>query len=322
MFGSVWLTAAALALLSSPPPAAGAGAMAVAPLPPVWTAASRTSGRVRHPTGVGVGVGVGTGAGVGIGVGDLKVRPDARRSGRSCLRELVRLSIPFKRAPKTRGVDTPVIVTGPIRGMKLTPMWGKRPALMDCIFALTFYRMAPVVLRSGVDELRYSSVYSYRNVATTNVLSRHSYGLAIDVFEVRGPGNARANVKKDWVKAMGRPGRCIGPVRSRKARLLRGLVCNLEKSRIMSLIMTPDTDYAHRDHFHMACLKSTERPHHRTRYAGRPKGRTYIPGRAVRRSRRRRARRRRAARRRRRAVRRRAARRRSRRRRSSPRRRR
>jgi Extensin-like protein C-terminus len=265
--------------------------MAVAPLPPVWTAASRTSGLVHHRPGVSVELGV------GVGIGGLEVRKGARRSGRKCLRELVRLGIPFKRAPRTRGVDTPVIVTGPVRGLKLSPMWGKRPALMDCIFALSFYRMAPVVLRSGVNELLYSSVYSYRKVAGTNVLSRHSYGLAIDVFEVRGPGKARANVKKDWVKAVGRPGHCIGPVRSRKARLLRGLACNLEKSRILSLIMTPDTDYAHRDHFHMACLKASERRHHRVRYAGRPKGRTWIPGRAVRRPRRSRARRRRVARR-------------------------
>lgn len=289
--------------------------MAVAPLPPVWIAASRTSGLVhRRPGG---GVGAGAGVGVGVGAGGLEVRTGARQSGRKCLRELVRLGIPFTRAPKTRGVDTPVIITGPIRGLKLAPMWGKRPALMDCIFALAFYRMAPVVLQSGVNEFLYSSVYSYRKVAGTNVLSRHSYGLAIDVFAVRGPGKARANVKKDWVKAMGRPGHCIGPVRSRKARLLRGLVCNLEKSRILSLIMTPDTDYAHRDHFHMACLKATERRHHRGRYAGRPKGRTWIPGRAVRRSRRRRARRRRRRRARRRSARRRSVRRRSARRRSA-----
>ena len=40
----------------------------------------------------------------------------------------------------------------------------------------------PLVLRSGVNELRYSSVYSYRTVAGSGVLSRHAYGLAIDVF--------------------------------------------------------------------------------------------------------------------------------------------
>jgi len=301
MVVSGWLTAVALAFSSTPP--ASAGSMPVTPLPPVWTATSLTAVNTRPPAGVVAG--------------GLKVREGARRSGRRCLRELVRLSIPFKRAGRTRGVDTPVIITGPIRGLRLTPMWAKRPALMDCIFALTFYRMAPVVLGSGVNELRYSSVYSYRTVAGSGVLSRHSYGLAIDVFEVRGPGKVRANVKKDWVKAMGRPGRCIGPVRSRKARLLRGLVCRLEKSRILSLIMTPDTDYAHRDHFHMAGLKATEKAHRRVRYAGRPKGRTWIPGRAVRRSRRHRARRRRRRSARRRSARRRSARRRSARRRSA-----
>lgn len=268
--------------------------MPVTPLPPAWTTTSRTAAGVAVPAS--------------FGGGDLKVRADVRRSARRCLKELVRLSIPFKRAGWTKGIETPVIVTGPIRGLRLTPKWGKRPALMDCVFALTFYRMAPVVLRAGVNELLYSSVYSYRNVAGTRVRSRHAYGLAIDVFEVRGPGKVQASVKKDWVKAMGRPGNCIGPVTSRKARLLRGLACALEKSRILSLLMTPDTDYAHRDHFHMAGLKATEKPHRRIRYAGRPKGRTWIPGRAVRKPTRRTLRRRRVAARRR-AARRKAARR-------------
>ena len=42
--GSDQITAAALAFSSAPPPAAGT--MAVAPLPPVWIAASRTSGPI------------------------------------------------------------------------------------------------------------------------------------------------------------------------------------------------------------------------------------------------------------------------------------
>lgn len=225
--------------------------MLVAPLPPAWSAAS--PGAVYAP----------------LSPPGPRVRPGAARSSLTCLRELRRLRIPHRSHRPTRGVRTPVVITGPIRGLHLGPRWGRKPALMDCRFALTLYRAAPVVLRSGFDRLLYSSIYSYRNVAGTRHLSRHAHGLAIDVYELRGPGGLKAVVKTDWVKARGRPGDCVGGVRSRKARLMRGLICNLEKTRQFHLILTPDSDYAHRDHFHLSGLKQGERPHRRTRFAGR-----------------------------------------------------
>lgn len=195
-------------------------------------------------------------------------RPTRAISPRVCLARLRRLGVAFRRASPRRGLVTPVVITGPVNGLKLTPMWGRRPALMDCRFALILHRIAPIVRRVGVDELRYSAFYSYRYVSGTGRLSRHASGMAADIFEVRGPGGLRANLLKDWVKAKGRPGDCVAGVTSRKGRVLRRLACALEHSGVLFQVMTPDSDYAHRNHYHLSGLRVGERPL-KNRYAGR-----------------------------------------------------
>ncbi len=189
-------------------------------------------------------------------------------SSQACLARLSQLRVPFHRGRPRRGLVTPVVITGPVNGLKLTPMWGRRPALMDCRFALLLHRIAPIIRRVGVDELRYSGFYSYRYVAGSGRLSRHANGMAADIFAVRGPGGLRANVLKDWVKAKGRAGDCVAGVTSRKGSVLRRLACALEYSGILFQVMTPDSDYAHRNHYHLSGLRVGERPL-KNRFAGR-----------------------------------------------------
>lgn len=195
-------------------------------------------------------------------------KPILAISSQACLARLRHLRVAFRRARPRRGLVTPVVITGPVNGLKLTPMWGRRPALMDCRFALILYRIAPIIRRVGVDELRYSGFYSYRYVSGTGRLSRHSNGMAADIFEVRGPDGLRANVLKDWVKAKGRPGDCVAGVTSRKGSVLRRLACGLENSGILFQVLTPDSNYAHRNHYHISGLRVGERPL-KNRYAGR-----------------------------------------------------
>lgn len=194
--------------------------------------------------------------------------PTRAISSQACLARLRELRVPFRLAGPRRGLVTPVVITGPVNGVKLTPMWGRRPALMDCRFALILHRIAPIIRQVGVDDLRYSGFYSYRYVSGSGRLSRHANGMAADIFEVRGPGGLRANVLKDWVKAKGRPGSCVAGVTSHKGSVLRRLACALEYSGILFQVMTPDSDYAHRNHYHLSALRVGERPL-KSRYAGR-----------------------------------------------------
>jgi hypothetical protein len=89
----------------------------------------------------------------------------------------------------------------------------------------------------------------------------------VDIHEFRGPGGLRAHVEKHYPKRRGRPGACVGPVADGPGKRLRQLACAIEASGLVYLILTPDSDYAHRNHFHISGLRSGDRPL-KSRYAG------------------------------------------------------
>ncbi|MCD6498853.1 MAG: extensin family protein [Deltaproteobacteria bacterium] len=185
-----------------------------------------------------------------------------------CLMELKRVGVRFHRTGPVHGIANPIILDGPLAGVRYRSIY-KRPALMDCLLALALYRAGPVFLAAGFDEVRYWGFYRYRNVAGTHHLSRHAFGLAVDVSELAGPGGLRARVFQDWERFSGRAGRCVGPVRSVLAARMRAVICRIEELKLFRRILTPDSDHAHRDHFHFSAARIGE---HWTRhhYAGGP----------------------------------------------------
>lgn len=178
----------------------------------------------------------------------------------TCLASLARLGVPHRVAPSTRGVERPVILTGALGGVRFVPHWGRRAPLMDCRFALTMHGLAPIFRAAGFDEVRYSSFYCFRKVAGTSLLSRHASGLAVDIHELRGPGGLVANVEKDWRKHFGAPEACHAPFPATPEGRLRQVVCGMEASGLIYLVLTPDSDAAHYNHLHVSGLRSGDRP--------------------------------------------------------------
>jgi hypothetical protein len=85
-------------------------------------------------------------------------------------------------------IATPVVVPDMVFGkVKLTPIWRKGPQVLDCHLAEAIALTSPRWYAVGVRELRFSSIYQYREVrykgSTSKALSRHALGLAIDVYE-------------------------------------------------------------------------------------------------------------------------------------------
>lgn len=190
--------------------------------------------------------------------------------GRQCLAELRRLGVRFRPGPRVRGIAWPVLLEGRVGRLRIHSVYG-RPELMDCRMALALYQAAPLFLAAGFDTLHFWSFYSYRNVAHTHRLSRHAFGLAVDVPMLSGP-HGKVVVAKDWVHAAGGPTDCIGPVRNVGAARMRGLICRIEAALIFRRILTPDTNYAHRDHIHFSAPRYGEHWVRRS-WAGRRLGR-------------------------------------------------
>jgi hypothetical protein len=136
---------------------------------------------------------------------------------------------------------------------------------MDCALALTLLKSVPVYKKHKVKKIVYSSLY---RPSRSHRPSRHALGLAIDVRDVVFADGTSLNVKKHWRRAYGRPDNCVGRFTTAESVQLRRIVCDLEEANTFRRILTPDSDPAHSDHFHMAAGKPKEK-WRRTRWAGR-----------------------------------------------------
>ena len=172
----------------------------------------------------------------------------------------------FVTAPPTRGIGTPIEVTGPLGGVRLIPR-GKRSALMDCELARALVEAAPVFRNVGFTELSFSGAYDYRRRRHSGQLSAHAMGLAIDVHELGGR-HGEFNVSKGFERGAGRwrnldPAEgdlegCIGRPRTAAGKRLRRLVCRLKHHSAFRVVITPDDDADHRDHLHLEAFPSNE----------------------------------------------------------------
>src|SRR5690606_28534008 len=125
-----------------------------------------------------------------------------RAAGRACMEELRALGVRFERASQRRLIATPIVIPDLTLGaIRLEPTFRKGPFVMDCRLALALTRQADMLAALGVRALRFSSIHDVRPVRLAGTegktLSRHSLGLAIDVFELRLASGARLVVEDD-----------------------------------------------------------------------------------------------------------------------------
>jgi hypothetical protein len=145
-----------------------------------------------------------------------------------------------------RGVMTPVQVKGDLGGIRYVPTGGL-PLIVDCRFAITLLRVAPVLRELGVNALHYSGAYVYR-MSSKGRLSLHANGLAIDIHEVT-IGGEQLSVKRHFAKGLGESCASNLPPLNRVA-------CHLKRTRVFRELLTPDYDANHHDHFHLAISQS------------------------------------------------------------------
>ena len=176
-----------------------------------------------------------------------------------CLATLDAWRVPFARVASRPGVQSPIEITGPIAGLRLLSRAG-RAAVMDCQLARALAAAAPIFRDLGVTGLSFSGAYDYRNVRGTRRLSGHAHGLAIDVhaFETRlGLIDVERAYERDPARWRGfQPlssnlAACVGDPITPEGRLLRSLACQLRAERAFHLIINPDVNADHRNHFHL-----------------------------------------------------------------------
>jgi len=160
-----------------------------------------------------------------------------------CTRELAARKVAFVPATR-RGVAHAVAITGPLGGVSYAPQ-----LVIDCSLAVSLDEVGHYLRALGIERATVISAYSVRNVRDTNVPSKHSYGLAVDISAF---GTLR--VDRDYETDLGDDVDCIGRPTTRAAAILKTLQCQLVRSGLFHLVLTPDYDGDHRDHFHLEVL--------------------------------------------------------------------
>lgn len=183
--------------------------------------------------------------------------PIGSESRPSCLEALDALGVRYQRV-RRRGIRTGVEVSGTIGGVEFRAYKKGVPLVVDCSLVYSLAMSAPYFLRHGIRVVRYSSAYDRRNIRGTNRPSRHSFGLAIDVHTL-STSDHTYTVKNDYEQGLGDNVDCIGEPLTEAGRILRAVDCQLTRSELFRIVLTPDYDADHYNHFHLEALPWSDR---------------------------------------------------------------
>jgi hypothetical protein len=174
----------------------------------------------------------------------------------ACTAALTARKVAWKPAARP-GIALAVEVTGALGGVKVSSP--NEPLVIDCSLAVSLAEAGPYLRNAGLDAATFSSAYSRRNVRGTNRPSKHSYGLAIDVAAFSGPALGTLSVDRDFEQGLGDTVDCLGRPLTQGGATLKLLQCQLARSGLFYLVLTPDYDDAHHDHFHLEVKPWSER---------------------------------------------------------------
>jgi hypothetical protein len=173
-----------------------------------------------------------------------------------CRDELDARHVGYK--PATRpGIANGVEITGALGGVEIS---GDEPLVIDCSLAVSLDEAGRYMSALGIHRAHFASAYSRRNVRGTDHPSKHSYGLAIDVSRFAGPDVGELRVVDDYEQGLGDELDCVGKPLTQGGAILKVLQCQLVRSGLFYLVLSPDYDDAHHDHFHLEAKPWPERP--------------------------------------------------------------
>jgi len=176
----------------------------------------------------------------------------------SCRDELRAAGVDFRPATR-RFIDDGVEITDGIIGGVEYRGYRDAPLVLDCSLVVSLARAGRFLRFAGVERVTYSSAYQVRNIRGTRRKSRHSFGLAIDLHTFVGDG-FEYQVSADYEQGLGDNLDCIGAPLTRGGAVLRTLACQMARSELFRIILTPDYDAGHWNHFHIEALPWDERP--------------------------------------------------------------
>ena len=151
-----------------------------------------------------------------------------------------------RREPEFERLEDPVWIDPVIHGVSFRPSSVSSeptPLFVACPFALALERASDRLADRGATDLIHYGTYNCRVIAGTSDLSEHGLARALDIAGVRVAGGATYTVLTDWEINDPTPTTAAGI-------FLRELVEAYHLDKVFNIILTPDFNAAHADHFH------------------------------------------------------------------------
>jgi hypothetical protein len=178
-----------------------------------------------------------------------------------CYEWLDRYNIEYSIGPSRPGVVNPVTVVTPINGVSYRYVANENPrheVFMECNLALALVRAAPSLRERDIIEVADIGIYNYRcigNVGTPpdcpNGISQHAYANAIDLAGYTTGDGSYYSVNHDWIINPAGEGTCAATTEPGKDEFLHQLICQQKAEGVWNIVLTPNYNAAHRDHFHV-----------------------------------------------------------------------
>lgn len=184
-------------------------------------------------------------------------------TGEACEAALRDRGVPFvSAAGEAPGVDRPIRLAGPLHGVEIhepgpRSSWHKsKTEILDCRLALALDDLSAYLSEQGFVEIVQVSFYRQNaRIARRRTPSQHAAGRAIDLSLLVHRDGTQYNVERDWGGAIGDhtcgPDAAAPRHPSPAAHRLRSLVCEIGSRGFVHLILTPNFNADHRNHFHI-----------------------------------------------------------------------
>ncbi|MEO7328802.1 MAG: extensin family protein [Minicystis sp.] len=143
-------------------------------------------------------------------------------------------------------IEDPVWITPILHGVSYRPTSvdnDPSPLFVACPMALAIDRASEMLAERGGTDLVHLGTYNCRVIAGTASLSEHGLARALDIAGVRLAGGSTFTVLTDWEKDQPAPTTTAG-------KFLKELVKSYHEDKVFNIILTPDYNAAHADHFH------------------------------------------------------------------------
>ena len=174
-----------------------------------------------------------------------------------CLQALDALRVPYQRVGPISGVDEPVEVLGPLGGVSYIALGRPRPLVLDCSLVFSLALAGRYLRDEGITTAVYSDALVRRYVRGTVACPNTASGWRSTCTASRARGACRSN--GDYQPGLGQGRDCVGRPGDARARSLRVLACRLARSELFRLVLDPDLDTDHRNHFHLQAPAWDER---------------------------------------------------------------